>query len=108
MRAGLLRQIARIEQPVAVSKGRANETIVKWTKYCDFFTEITSFQGKEFFDKGQRYSERIFVFRGRYFDLIGVSELMRVSYEKEFYNIKTVVPDSDRLQDVLIQTTLIK
>lgn len=107
MRGGSLRNIVRIEESYGNSKGRANEPVEKWRKYCEFFGSVESRNGREFFDKGQRYSETIYRFRGRYFDMIGVTEKMRVVFNEQVYNIKTVMVDADRIQDVIIDTSLI-
>jgi SPP1 family predicted phage head-tail adaptor len=108
MRGGVLKNVITIEESYTSSTGRANETIVSWRKWRDTFAEITSVRGKEFFEKGQRYSETVFRFRCRYFDVVGLSHAMRISFEGQTYNIKSIQADLQRRNDTIIDATLIQ
>lgn len=108
MRGGALKHSITIQQRTEVGRNSANERIYEWTTFAEVFCEIVARRGTEFHDEktGQRYAQTWYKFRCRYFDVEGVTETMRISFDGQIYDIKTVMPELQKKDECIIEAAL--
>lgn len=107
MRAGKFRNLIRIEKTVTTPDATTNEQVISWTKFIDVFAGVKVKRGREFFENGQFFARTLVEFECHFFDLVGVTETMRVKFEGGNYKILGIRQDYERLQTTYLDTELV-
>lgn len=107
MRRGALRNVIQIQEDAGTEYDGMNTRIPDWNLWREVFCEKTSRRGREHFDANtkQRYSETVHHFRCRYSDVDGISTENRILHEGSIYNIRSILPDDQMRDEVLIEAT---
>jgi SPP1 family predicted phage head-tail adaptor len=108
MRAGALRHIIAIQSLQSSGVSEYNEPITSWVTLHDgVYAEVMARRGKEHFiaETGQRAAETVYHFRVRQSEVPDIAEGMRILFEGNAYDIRTILPDLVRMQETLIEAT---
>ena len=108
MRTGNLRNQITIQSRAQTGTDRQNAPIYTWSTWKEVFTEIAARRGGESFseENKQRFSQEYYRFRCRFYDVDGVSASMRILFDGQLYDIRSVLPDHNRRGHTLIEATL--
>lgn len=106
MRSARRRTLVSIEKATETRDPTSNEKIKTWAEWKKCFVSISARRGNEFFEANQRYAETVYRMTGDHFDLNGITPQMRVVFEGNEYDIKTVMPDPDYSRDIIVDLTL--
>lgn len=108
MRSGALRHFAEIQRQVPMGRTPAGEQIYVWAKLIDAYCEVTPRRGKEHFDPNtkQRFSQVVYLFRFRLFEVEGVDATMRIVFERQNYTVQHMIPDQENHEDCIIECWL--
>ena len=108
MRGGALRSLVCVQENVQVGVDDMNAPVYSWTTFAEIFCEHKARRGQEFFDPDtkQRYSQTIHEFFCRYYEAEGIHTSMRILFDGQYYDIRNVMPNENRHEFCVIQTTL--
>lgn len=98
MRAGALRHLLTIEQPVETKGAIGGQAVPTWSTFAQVYGSIEPLNGREFFQAGQMQSETVARARIRF--LNGITTKMRVRHNGTAYNIVAVVNRELRDRDM--------
>lgn len=107
--SGLYRTPIAIQQLSQTGRDSLNAPITEWVDWKNpVWTEKTSRGGREYFDDdgNQRYSQVTHRFRARYLEVDGIDTSMRIVFNGQAYDIRSMQPDDQRQDDVMIEATL--
>lgn len=107
MRGGALRDQLVIQRHVQAGVNALNEPTMVWQTWAEPFCEVMTRRGREHFDPTtrQRYSEDVWRFRVRHFEVIGLDTTMKIEFRDMTFDIKAVLPDAQYSFDVIIECT---
>lgn len=109
MRNGARNVVASIQRfQDTGQKDSLQQSIRAWVEIAQVFAELTQRRGQEFFDEktGQRYSQSIFSFTFKYFDVQGVTSKDRLVVEDQNYDIRAIFPDLGKKTQTRIDATI--
>ena len=103
--AGSQSTFARIEVNTATRDPDTNEQIPGWSLFCEAWVSIDPRTGGEYFEGSSRYSQTVVNMTGDWMELKDVKPGMRLitGEPEQVWDIKTVLPDSDRRGRVKLQ-----
>lgn len=95
-----------IEQASVSQSGNYNEPEKTWSTWGERWAAVKAVRGGEPFE-GQRYSGSTVLFEFDYYDVDGVTDQMRVSFDSRYYDIKEIRPDFAQKRSTLIVCELV-
>jgi SPP1 family predicted phage head-tail adaptor len=107
MTAGKRKHQIVIQQATTTNDSETNEPIQTWATWRTVQAGVEIRRGREFFENGQRFSETIGKFLCYHYDVDGITSTMRISFDGNLYDIKSIVTDYLRRRDTLIETNVI-
>jgi hypothetical protein len=109
MRNGVRKNSITIEVATQIGTDEANDPIVTWGPWrSGVLAGVEARRGAELFDPEtkQRYSEVYFRFRCALSDVSGINSTMRISFEGQMYDIRNILPDTQRHEECIIEASL--
>lgn len=109
MHPGGFNHAITIERKVQIGTKTLGDPNYVWETFVEPFAELAVVRGREHFSEQtkQRYPEDVWHFRVHYHDVIGIDATMRIVDEDgQYFDIKSIRPDAENRQDVLIECTL--
>lgn len=100
MRAGRLRNMVTVEQPVKGSAGSYGGTAITWTEYAKVWADIIPASGARLFAAQAAQSKVDAEIRMRFLD--GITAGMRINHGGTYYNIEYVLNPNMRDRELVL------
>lgn len=99
MRAGELRHLITIQQPIASQSSSGEETYT-WPTYAQVYAAIEPMTMREFYQLDQDTAERTVHFIIRY--KAGITAKMRISWDSRLYDIQSIINTKQRNRSMVL------
>jgi head-tail adaptor len=109
MRVGKLRHTIDIQSNDVTGYSDLNEEVRGWVTWREgVYAGVDVRRGKEHFNEEtkQRFTETVYHFTVRYSEIEGMSPAMRILFEGQVYEVRTIMPDRQNRNDAIIEATL--